>query len=190
MKIRSLFYSLLAGAALVCASGAQASPNVALGKTVTLTSGSVDPGSAALSTLTDGLFVGTGTFYQTGTVFWQASNAPTFELDLGATYSITSITLEHDNNDIYLAFYPVGTGVGFASFTNPNGGGMATTVHTFLTPITASKLTFLGFGGDGLHSLSEIQVTAVPELETYGMMLAGLALMGGVVARRRSRGVA
>jgi len=190
MKIRSVFCSLVAGAALLCIGGVQASSNVALGKTVTLTDGSIDPGSVPLSTLTDGSFVGTGTFYQSGTVFWQTSNGPIFELDLGGIFSISSIKLEHDNNDSYLAFYPVGNSVSFVSFTNPNGGGMATSVHTFLSPVTASKLTFIGLAGDGLYSLSEIQVTAVPipEPGSYAMMLAGLALMGGVAARRKSRG--
>ncbi len=189
MTIRTLFLSVLATSALLVSSGAQAvaESNVALLKPVTLTQGTTL--GAALSTLTDGTFLGVGTEYTTGTVFWATSNAPVFELDLGAVYSISSIKLEHDNNDTYLALYPLGTGVGMASFSQaPTAGGMNQTSFLFSSPITASKLTFIGLGGDGLYALSEIQVTGVavvPEPGSYGMMLAGLALMGGVIARRR-----
>lgn len=116
------------------------------------------------------------------------ANAPLFEIDLGSSYSISSITLEHDNNDTYLVLYPLGGGFGTASFTNPNGGGMATTSFNFSSPITASKLSVLGFGGDGLYAVSEIQVSVVPEADSYGMLLAGLGVMAGVIARRRRAG--
>ena len=189
MTIRTLFLSLLAASAVLVSSGAHAvaESNVALLKPVTIVQGTAL--GASLSTLTDGTFLGIGTEYTTGTVFWSTSNAPVFELDLGGVYSISSIKLEHDHNDVYLAFYPQGTGVGVTSFVNVAFGGMNQTSVSFSSPITASKLTFMGVGGDGQYALSEIQVTGVavvPEPGSYGMMLAGLALMGGVIARRRS----
>ena len=112
-------------------------------------------------------------------------------MNLGGLYSIGSITLEHDNNDIYLAVYPTGSSVKFAAIgPNFNSGGMNISTFTFGAPILASKISFLGVGGDGLYALSEIAingVAVVPEPGGYAMMLAGLVLMGGVMLRRRSR---
>jgi hypothetical protein len=47
-------------------------------------------------------------------------------------------------------------------------------------------LTFLGSGTGGYGGF--YTVTAVPEPETYAMMLAGLGAIGFVAARRRNRG--
>ena len=47
-------------------------------------------------------------------------------------------------------------------------------------------LTFLGSGTGGYGGY--FTVTAVPEPETYAMMLAGLGAIGFVAARRRNRG--
>lgn len=91
---------------------------------------------------------------QAGTVFWSTPDAPIFEVNLGGLYAIGSITLEHDNNDIYLAVYPTGNSVGFAAIgPNVNTCGMNMSSFTFGTPIVASKISFLGVGGDGLYAL-------------------------------------
>jgi hypothetical protein len=51
-----------------------------------------------------------------------------------------------------------------------------------------TDLTFAAIGtSDSLGtSLDNVSVTAVPEVETYAMMLAGLGLMG-TIARRRNK---
>ena len=187
MSIRKVLFSLFAASALSFVAGAHAS-NIALGQPVSLTQGTVAGGS--LSSLTDGVFAGFETaFDSSSTVHWFTANAPVFELNLGGLYSISSLQLEHDHNDVYLVFYPQGSGVGVSSIFSPASFGMKTSTITFSSPVTASKLTFMGVGGDGAYALSEIQVTGVaviPEPGSYGMMLAGLALMGGVIARRRS----
>lgn len=185
MRIKAVLGSLLAAAAIGAAGSAAADPNVALGKPVSITLGSA--AGAALSTLTDGTFFAIGTPYTSGTVHW--TGLTNFEVDLGALYSISSITLQHDHNDTYLVSYPVGASVGFAPI-GPNliAGGMNTTTFTFGAPITAAKLNILGVGGDGLFSMSEIQVAGVavvPEPGGYAMLLAGLGLLAGVVTRRR-----
>ena len=41
-------------------------------------------------------------------------------------------------------------------------------------------------GGSGGVVLTDLNVTAVPEPETYGMLLAGLAVMGAAARRRRN----
>lgn len=62
--------------------------------------------------------------------------------------------------------------------------------------ITGSTTGFSPFGLDNLQfsntllsglDIGDIEVTAIPEPETYAMMLAGLGLLGGVVRGRRSR---
>lgn len=53
----------------------------------------------------------------------------------------------------------------------------------------ATSLMFHGTGrSDSLGgSLDNVSVTAVPEPESYAMMLAGLALMGSIARRRKSK---
>ena len=53
----------------------------------------------------------------------------------------------------------------------------------------ATSLMFYGTGrSDSLGgSLDNVSVTAVPEPESYAMMLAGLALMGTIARRRKSK---
>lgn len=49
-------------------------------------------------------------------------------------------------------------------------------------------LSFANAGGDNIGIvLDNVSVSAVPEPETYAMMLAGLGLMGAVVRRRKAK---
>ena len=52
-----------------------------------------------------------------------------------------------------------------------------------------TRLTFSALGKQDTYggSLDNVSVTAVPEAETYAMMLAGLGLMGTIVRRRKSK---
>ena len=52
-----------------------------------------------------------------------------------------------------------------------------------------TRLTFIATGTSDSYggSLDNVVVTAVPEVETYAMMLAGLGLMGTIVRRRKSK---
>jgi hypothetical protein len=45
--------------------------------------------------------------------------------------------------------------------------------------------TLLPFGAEGNVSIDNLEVTAVPEAATWGMMVGGLAMVGGALRRRR-----
>jgi hypothetical protein len=83
------------------------------------------------------------------------------------------------------------TGLGFL-LNNPGPGGVQGVdqqVSYTWNNLSAGNYT-LAFG-TGLGSLKvddvQISVTAVPEPETYAMMLAGLGLMGTIVRRRKAK---
>ena len=75
-----------------------------------------------------------------------------------------------------------------------NSGGQATFSNVALNSLTAgiNTVTFAyagnneGFGNES-WKISGAVVTAVPEPETYAMMLAGLGLMGAIARRRKSK---
>ena len=70
-------------------------------------------------------------------------------------------------------------------------GGPSTTptlVASFNTPLHGQNFSFTGLGNpeNTKFYVNTLTVTAVPEPETYALMLAGLAVVGGL-ARRRKR---
>ena len=72
--------------------------NLALGRDVSVAAGGAN--GAALSTLTDGLFVPAGTFWQSGTVWWSGTST-VLQIDLGGTVEVVGAVLQADNNDTY-----------------------------------------------------------------------------------------
>lgn len=68
------------------------------------------------------------------------------------------------------------------STTNLTAGNYSLTVTGTALPVSVFPVSAAtGYGGKAY-----LEVSAVPEPETYGMMLAGLGLMGFVAARRKS----
>ena len=64
------------------------------------------------------------------------------------------------------------------------------TLNNFMLDSDGStRLTFSAAGTQDTYggSLDNVSVTAVPEAETYAMMLAGLGLMGSIVRRRKAK---
>ena len=190
-------------ALLASVGSANAATNVALGAAVT----NAGPGFAAwssqwgsdsfasLATVTDGVFVGNGQQWNLGTVFWNgasggdASNTVTIALQQDAL--LNSITLQADNNDLYGVSYRDTSNVWHNLATiDPNtaGWGMASGSATLGAPVVATAFQIKATGGDGYYSVAEFQafgsVSAVPEPETYDMLLAGIGLIAGVARRR------
>jgi hypothetical protein len=187
---------LLAAAALALLSGAASAANVALGSTVTLTGGSFgDSGGwccgslAAGSTVTDGTFLANGAQWNIDTVFW-SGNAPTITMELASAAVVSHIDLQADNNDDYgISYRDIGgTWHSLTTISPHRSWGLDMGDATF-ADITATAFMIQAVGGDGLYAVSEFQAIgtplAVPEPETYALMLMGLGVMGFLARRRK-----
>ena len=189
MSIAFLKKAIVGAAILGASFSALALENVAEGKTVTALPGSV-PLNNDLSLVTDGFAPANSTYWaDASTVSWQGGFGGV-EIDLGGSFIVSSITVSHDNNDGYMLAYANNGGVNFLPFGFAyNDGGMNTSVLSFASPITVSKLSFFSYAGDGFYSLGEVTVMGVavpvPEPESYAMFLAGLGLMGALARRRQ-----
>jgi len=189
----------LALAALVLCSGlANAASNVALGSTVTTGGATIgDSGGwccgslAAASTVTDGIYLANGTQWNTGTVFWSGDTG-SITMELAAAANVTHIDLQADNNDDYGVSYRDLGGTWHSLVTvSPNRSWGLDMGGVDFAGVDATAFAITAVGGDGFYSVSEFQALgttlAVPEPETYALMLLGLAGVG-LVSRRRKQG--
>jgi len=213
--------NLLLGAVLLMLFGSIAAPadtNIALGKPVTLvgTFGVLRPSPdwgpgpvAAGSTVTDGLFLGGGTQWQDGTVWWdsQATNvdgAPisannAIIVNLGGSYKIDGLIIQADNNDEYVVSYldsanqwqqlwdvqPI-DGWGMTDRPVP---GDDSAIYSLGTPVVTTELRVTGGpNSDDYYAVSELQAfgsSSVPEPGTMSLALFGLPMAIRVFRRRR-----
>lgn len=192
MKIKSL----LAVSCVMASGWACAATNVALGGAVSLLgTGFNDSGywsgasPAAPSTVVDGVYLTTGTQWNTGTVFWSgAFGADTVQIDLATAAKVTKIDLQADNNDDYGIAYRDMGGVwhDLTTISPHRSWGMEMGQANF-GEVTATAFAIKAVGGDGYYSVSEFQAIGapVPEPESIALMLAGMAVVG-FVARRKS----
>ena len=177
----------------------QAETNVLLGKPVSLV-GAFGTGSGYLGTplpplppasmVTDGIFQGG---YWTNGVWWDEGHSGTHnyvQIDLQGTYTISSFSAMVDNNDPYLLEYKDTSGNWQTAWNIPEVCCFGLTLRstTLPAPITATELRLSGIfvntpGHDMAFSVSEIQA-AVPEPETWVMMLLGSGLVGWQVRRK------
>lgn len=191
--------SLLALASLACLSVSAHAANVALGSSVSLTganfgnSGGWCCGSlAAPSSIVDGAFLPNGSQWNIGTVFWSgATGADSINITLAGAASVSHLDLQADNNDDYAISYRDigGTWHSLATISPHRSWGLDMGSATF-APVIATAFSITAAGGDGFYSVSEFQAIgtplAVPEPETYALMLAGLGAVAWVARRRRT----
>jgi hypothetical protein len=166
--------------------------NLALTRPVSVVSGS--PNGAALSTLTDGVFLAAGTQWQSGTVWWGGTGV-SFQIDLSGTCEVMGAIVQADNNDTYRMWYrdiatdtyldlwSISAVAGAGMRTRPNPGDN-TTIHFFSSSVFTDSIRIAAVGGDSAYSLSEVQVWgAVPAPAALPMF--GLAGLIGAGTRRR-----
>ena len=167
----------------------QVAVNVALGKPVT-PNGSFGGTSASLSnTVTDGVFLGSGTQWQSGTVWWNGT-APAVEVDLQGSFLINGVVVQADDNDSYLLEFktnaaapwvlmyqlPYASGGGMR--TRPNMGNNAER-YVLSTPLPASYLRLRAYAGDNSYSVCEIQAYTTYLQPLLTQQPASLAVMAG-----------
>ncbi len=103
--------------------------------------------------------------------FWYSARPGTSSTTNGLSYSLGSLS---------------------GSVLNGVAGSSSNNWQHFQGIVTLSGTTDLIFGAIGTSdsyggSLDNVSVTAVPEADTYAMMLAGLGMIGTIVRRRKSR---
>jgi hypothetical protein len=184
---------------------AYADSNVALGGQVTFSgpgfgnySSTWGAGSLAnAQSVTDGLFLPTGQQWNLGTVFWNGSGDGdpynTVTVQLNQLSTVSSLVLQADNNDNYGVEYKnaQGSWVSLTTLVPPRSWGLETAQQLLSTPVTTGAFRIRSVAGDGYYSVSEFQaigtVAAVPEPESFAMLLGGLGLMGAIARRRKQR---
>lgn len=118
-----------------------------------------------------------------------------FATVVGQTYTVSFDVAGNANGGGNTKILSMGAGsyVGalFIDTTGKSNTNMGWTSKSFdfVANSSTSVLSFSGFAGNGAYgvALDNVKVTAaVPEPETYGMLLAGLGLVG-LVARRKKQ---
>jgi hypothetical protein len=172
--------------------------NVALNKPVSLDApenfyiGGWDDGHGGLpSTITDGILLSEGQQWDQGSVYWNSSygQPQNIIIDLQGLYSISSFTVQADDNDTYRLSYWDGNGW-VSAWEIPTYGswGLITRPTQGLsTPIVTNKLLFQGTSGDGWFSVSEIQASGNAVPIPAAVWLFGSGLLGLVGIRKKMR---
>jgi len=153
---------------------------------------------ASQASIVDGAFLPESTQWNSGSWWWDAdasvNSAPVVTvIALNDSYALNSFSVQADDNDTYRIEYWDGAAWQLAwDVPVQPSWGLTTRTSGLLPSITTNQLRFTATGGDNFYAVAEIQAfgsitRAVPEPETYALMLAGLAAVG-FVARRKKQG--
>jgi hypothetical protein len=187
-----------------------AATDAAAGAAVTYTGGGFGGSSSQWGTgtfnpsiITSATYLTDGTQWNTGaaqglptgpgTAFWYGSSdgdsSQWLTISLGHMATVSSIVLQADNNDAYQVQYHSGSGwTTLGTFGSVGGWGLATRPELTFSAITTDGFRIVATGGDGFYAVGHF-TAAVPEPETYGMLMAGLGLIG-FMARRKKQAAA
>lgn len=192
---------LIATAAVALSGPVSAASNVALGKAVTLsgtfgTDGDFwgNPALAPNASLVDGVFRAEGNpagQWNIDSLWWNGSTHAenAIDVNLGGQYKIDRLVLQADDNDVYRIQYFDALGWHNAQEMAAVGGWGLRTRDVSIGEITTDRLRITAVSGDSYYAVSEFQafgVAAVPEPSEYTMMLAGLAVVGYGLRRRKA----
>lgn len=155
-----------------------------------------EPGAslASQASIVDGTFRPEFTQWNAGSWWWDQdasvnANPVVTTITLNQSYTIDSFVVQADDNDTYRLEYWNGAAWQLAwDIPTQPSFGLVQRSSGLLAPITTNQLRFTATGGDNYYAVSEIQafgVAAIPEPETYALMLAGLGLVGFMAKRRR-----
>lgn len=164
-----------------------------------------------LSDITDGTLLPNDTPYWSTAagnhaVEW-SGNGYVFQINLGATFQIDSITLDADDNDEYILQYLNGStdqwqtlwdrpiesdGAGLIVVSNTLALPIGTDAVRILGGVSDDNLCFDGVCGEGGYAVNQVELfgtpagstTATPEPSSLLLLSSGLLAMGGMIRRR------
>jgi hypothetical protein len=189
---------------------AVADVNIALNKPVTLNglygdigNPGLNPGGwpdstffplAAAGTLDDGVYRPETTEWQDGSVWWNsrvdASANNSIIIDLQGAYTLSGFSVQADDNDTYRIEYLDTASIWQTGWDVPAVAsfGLVTRDISLGSPVVGTALRFTATSGDQYYGVSEIQAfgAPVPAPASYGLLVAGLAVLGLTLKRTRS----
>jgi len=153
------------------------------------------PGIYSPASIVSGLPLPDGTQWNLGTAYWSGTSngdaSQYLTIMLADLVTISSIDLQADNNDSYnVAYWNGAAWQSLTTFGGAGGWGLDTRpTFTLASTVTTDQFKIAAVGGDGWYAVGQFTANsaaaAVPEPETYTMLLAGLGLIGAMIRRRK-----
>ncbi len=133
---------------------------VSIAKTVT---SNYTPSFGSVRSIVDSIYAPEGHRWDDANyaVRLDAANTSILTIDLGQVYDIERVKLQADGNDVYRVEYSVDGATWSLLFeAGTLGAGLLTRDSGPLTPVAARYVRVYAVGGDGLYSVSELEVQA------------------------------